>query len=309
MNRWLPVLAVIIAAASWGMDGVALRPALYALPVPLVVLIESALAAVLFLPAAWKYRRVLADMPGKYWFAFAAVALFGGALGTMAITRALFYVHFVNLSVVALIQKLQPVFALFFAGFFLGERLPGRFFGWAALALLASYLMAFGLSLPNISSAHQTVAAVAFSLLAAVSFAASTVLSKYGLKNLPFPAAVFLRFAMTTLIMLLIATGGGSIAEISQVNPKQWFVFGIILFTSGGAAIFLYYYGLRRISASVSAICELAFPLTAILLEYFLRGNLLTFPQWVGVLILILAISRVLQIQNALSKESLPNKD
>ncbi|HDR03748.1 MAG TPA: EamA/RhaT family transporter, partial [Candidatus Marinimicrobia bacterium] len=180
MNRWLPIFAVVLAASLWGMDGVALRPALYTLPVPLVVFVESTLAAVLFLPAAWEYRWEIAGLERKSWLAFVAVALFSGALGTMAITKALFYVHYVNLSIVVLIQKLQPLFALFFAALFLKERLPARFFGWAALALGASYLMVFGFSLPFISGQHQTLAAIAFSLLAAVSFAAGTVLSKYG---------------------------------------------------------------------------------------------------------------------------------
>ncbi|HDR04760.1 MAG TPA: EamA family transporter, partial [Candidatus Marinimicrobia bacterium] len=129
---------------------------------------------------------------------------------------------------------------------------------------------------------------------------------KYGLQNVSFPAAVFLRFALSALIMRAIATGGNSITEISS---KQWLIFFIILFTSGGAAIYLYYFGLRRISASVSTICELAFPLTAILLEYFLRGNMLSPVQWGAVLLLILAIGRVSVIQNQLSKESVLLED
>ena len=59
------------------------------------------------------------------------------------------------------------------------------------------------------------------------------------------------------------------------------------------AAIFLYYYGLKKISASVAAICELAFPLTAVLLEYFIRGNILGPIQWVGVAILLFSILKV----------------
>ena len=36
-----------------------------------------------------------------------------------------------------------------------------------------------------------------------------------------------------------------------------------------GFAIFFYYYGIKQISASVSTICELAFPLTAVHLSIF----------------------------------------
>ncbi|MCJ7554300.1 MAG: DMT family transporter, partial [Ignavibacteriaceae bacterium] len=60
-----------------------------------------------------------------------------------------------------------------------------------------------------------------------------------------------------------------------------------------GAAIFLYYYGLKRITASVAAICELAFPLTAVILEYFIRGNILGPVQWIGAIVLLVSIIKV----------------
>ncbi|MFZ1290632.1 MAG: EamA family transporter, partial [Melioribacteraceae bacterium] len=61
-------------------------------------------------------------------------------------------------------------------------------------------------------------------------------------------------------------------------------------------AIFLYYYGLKNITASSSTILELAFPLTAIILEYILHGNLLSFVQWIGVAILIYSITNVIKL-------------
>ena len=70
----------------------------------------------------------LKQLKKKDWLAFFGVALLGGAIGTMAITKALFYVNFVNLSVVILLQKLQPVFAISLATIFLKEKLPKEFF-------------------------------------------------------------------------------------------------------------------------------------------------------------------------------------
>jgi drug/metabolite transporter (DMT)-like permease len=70
-------------------------------------------------------------------------------------------------------------------------------------------------------------------------------------------------------------------------------IFLLIAFTTGGTAIFLYYYGLKKITASVAAICELAFPLTAIILEYILRKNILGPIQWIGVILLIVSIFKV----------------
>lgn len=292
MSRFAP-LFVIIAAALWGIDGIVLRPALYSLPVPIVVLIESSIVALILSPIFMKQYPKLKLLDRKDWLAFLGVALFGGAIGTMAITKALFYVNFVNLSIVILIQKLQPVFALTFAAFLLKERLPKIFFLWAALAITGAYFMTFGISLPDMGTGNKTIIAAGFSLIAAISFSSSTVFSKRALRNVGFEMGTYLRFLLSAVIMFVIASIMGDIKSIVNVSASQWLVFLLIAFTTGGAAIFLYYYGLKKITASVATICELAFPLTAVVLEYFLRGNILNPVQWLGVILLIFSIIKV----------------
>ncbi len=93
--------------------------------------------------------------------------------------------------------------------------------------------------------------------------------------------------------MFIVVLIVGDFSAVKEVTEFQWMIFGIIAFTSGGLAIFLYYYGLKRISASVATIAELSFPLTAILLEYFLHDNMLDWLQWIGTILLIYSIIRV----------------
>jgi len=292
MNRFAP-LFVIIAASFWGIDSILLRPHLYTLPVPLVVFLESIIVAVLLTPILFKKYTDLRNLKTKDILAFLGVALFGGALGTMAITKALFYVDYVNLSIVVLMQKLQPVFALILASLLLKEKLPKDFFKWATLSIIGALLMTFGLNIPNLDTGDQTLIAALFALLAAFSFGFSTVLSKRALKNITYEIGTYLRFVATSIIMFLVVLSVGDFSSVNEVTEFQWIIFGIIAFTSGGLAIFLYYYGLKRISASVATIAELSFPLTAILLEYFLHDNMLDWLQWVGTLILIYSIIRV----------------
>ena len=287
-----PVL-VIIAASLWAVDGIVLRPSLYSLPVPLVVLIESAIVAILLTPFFIKKYPALKNLQKKDWLAFFGVAVLGGAVGTMAITKALFYVNFVNLSVVILLQKLQPVFAISLATIFLKEKLPKEFFFWAGLAIAGAYFMTFGLTSPNISTGDKTTVTALFALLAAFSFSSSTVLSKRALRNVDYEMGTYLRFLFASIIMLTIATTTGDISSISDITSNQIIIFLIIAFTTGGAAIFLYYYGLKRISASVASICELAFPLTAVVLEYFVHGNVLSPIQWIGAAVLLVSILKV----------------
>ena len=294
----LAPLFVIIAASLWGVDGIVLRPALYSLPVPLVVFVESTIVAILLSPYFIKQVPSLKTLQRKDWLAFFLVALLGGAIGTMAITKALFYVNFVNLSVVILLQKLQPVFAITLAGVFLKEKLPGQFFLWAVLAIIGAYFMTFGSNLPDFTTGDKTTIAALFALIAALAFSSSTVLSKRALRNVSFEMGTYLRFLFSALIMLVLVASLGDISSITEITTKQIIIFLIIAFTTGGAAIFLYYFGLKRIAASIAAICELAFPLTAVLLEYFLRGNILDAVQWMGAGVLLLSILKVSLNQN-----------
>lgn len=295
MGRLAP-LFVIIAAALWGFDGIVFRPALYGLPVSLVVLIESTIVALFLSPIFIRQYSKIKILSRQDWFAFFGVALFGGAIGTMAITKALFYVNFVNLSIVILIQKLQPVFALSLAGILLKEKLPKIFFLWAFFAVTGAYFMTFGFSLPNFLAGDKTFVAAGFSLIAAVSFSSSTVLSKRALRDVGFEMGTYLRFLLSAVIMIVIASLSGDIKTVASVSSYQWMIFLIIAFTTGGAAIFLYYYGLKKITASVATICELAFPLTAVVLEYFIHRNILDLVQWCGVALLIFSILKVSRI-------------
>jgi len=283
---------VILAAVLWGIDGIVLRPSLYTISVPLVVLIETGAATLLMTPFFVRRLPELKDFKHIDWLSFLAVALFGGAIGTMAITKALFYVNYINLSIVVLIQKLQPVFAISLAALLLKERLPRIFFLWGGLAISGAYLMTFGLRLPFLDPGNKTALAALFALIATISFASSTVFSKRALKNVEFKLGTYLRFLFTALIMVVIVAGSGSFS-VSLISPKQWLIFGLIIFSSGAPAIFLYYYGLNHITASVATICELAFPLTAILLEYLVYGKVLAPVQWAGIVILLASIIKV----------------
>jgi len=75
---------------------------------------------------------------------------------------------------------------------------------------------------------------------------------------------------------------------------------GIIVFTSGALAMFLYYFGLNRVKASQATILELFRPLSAIILDYFINGNVLSTAQMIATAILLFAIFKIVQAQNKL---------
>ncbi len=298
MNKYAP-LFVIFAASLWGIDGILLRPNLYTLPVPLVVFLESTIIFLVLSLFFVRSYKSYSNLKRNDWLAFLGVAIMGGVVGTMSITKALFYVNFVNLSIVVLIQKLQPAFAIFLASIILKESPPKKFYGWAALAIVGAYFMTFGWTFPEINPENKTALAAGFALLATLGFASSTVLSKRALRNIEFNKATYLRFLSTALVMFIIVLITGNFSAISQVSTNQWFIFMAIAFLTGGPGIFLYYYGLKHIKASVATIAELAFPITAVLLEFLVRGNILGSVQWLGLALLVYSIFKVTRLQKS----------
>ncbi len=296
-RRFAP-LFVILAAILWGVDGIVLRPSLYTLPVILVVMIESSAAALIMTPFFINQFPKLKQLNYKEWGSLIGVAVLGGAVGTLAITKALFYVEYINLSVVVLIQKLQPVFAIALAALLLKERLPKIFIKWAVVALIGAYFMTFGAHIPRLNASDKTLLAAGFALLATISFASSTVLSKRLLRKIDFHFATYLRFLVTAILMILLAVSTQKIEFVHQVTRHQWMIFLFIVLFTGAPAIFLYYFGLRQIPASVSTICELAFPISAILLEYVLYKKYLSLAQWLGTIVLLYSIVKISSMVN-----------
>ncbi|RMG36212.1 MAG: EamA family transporter, partial [Methanobacteriota archaeon] len=180
----------------------------------------------------------------------------------------------------------------------LKEKLTRSFLLWASLAIIGAYVMTFGFDVPSINSGDKTAQAVFYALIASFSFGSSTVLSKRALKNVSFELGTYLRFVISAILLFFLVLGSGDFSSLSHITNKQILIFLIIAFTTGGPAIFLYYYGLKHISASVATICELAFPLTAVILEYLVHDNLLHSAQWVGVVLLLGSMIQVSRLHS-----------
>jgi len=286
-------MAICIAAALWGLDGVVLTPLLYSLNIGLVVFIFHALPFLIMnIFMRNEYRHVRNFTKGDV-LLFFLLSLLGGAVGTMAIVKALFLVNFKALTIVVLLQKLQPVFAITLAALILGEKLKRNFLLWSALAITAGYFLTFGFRLPDLASNGNTALAAGFSLLAAFAFGSSTVLSKKVLRKYSFFTATFYRYGFTSIIMLAYVLSTGVLFGIPHVSSFQWLIFVVIGLTTGSGAIFLYYFGLTRIRAMLATICELCFPVSAILLDYIVNNKILSVIQWISAAVLVFAILKL----------------
>lgn len=283
-------IAISFSAMLWGLDGVVLTPRLYNLDVFYVVFVLHAIPFIIMnFFFSKEYSKIKLFNRSDY-TTLLLISVFGGAIGTIAIVKALFLVNFEQLTVVILLQKLQPVFAISLAAILLKEKLKKNFLLWAGLAIISGYFMTFGFKLPDFNSGGNTIYASLLALLAAFSFGSSTVFSKKILLKYDFKTATFYRYGITSLFMFIIVIIGGKLPQFYQTTTENWIYFSLIAITTGSGAIFLFYYGLTRVKAIISTICELLFPITAIILDYFVNGTILSTVQWISATVMISSI-------------------
>ncbi|HMM10851.1 MAG TPA: DMT family transporter [Bacteroidales bacterium] len=286
-------LAVGLAAMLWGFDGVVLTPQLYRLDVVYVVFILHLVPFLFMNVLFWKSYRSLRLMSATDLLTFTLIGLFGGAIGTIAIVKALFLLNFNHLSVVVLLQKLQPVFAIALAAILLKEKISRRYAFWSAMAIISGYFLTFGWNLPDFKTGSNTIYASLLALLAAFSFGSSTVFSKKVLYKYPFTTSTFYRYGFTTAIMFIFMLLFGDFGQIAATGRREWFFILLIGLTTGSGAIFLYYYGLRRIKAMTATISELLFPVSAVVFDYLINGSILSPLQWFSAALMVFAIIRL----------------
>jgi len=303
-NVIIGAISISFAATMWGLDGVVLTPRLYNLDVGLVVFILHALPFLVMHSFLFKEYSHLKTFTRKDYLVIILIALFGGAIGTLSIVKALFLINFKELSVVVLLQKLQPVFAILLAAILLKERVNKYFMIWASIALIGGYFLTFGFEKPDFSTGSKTAVSALFALLAAFSFGSSTVFSKMILQKYTFKTATFYRYGFTSLIMLIYILIAGNSIAYDRITPTNWLIFFIIAITTGSGAIFLYYYGLNHVKATLAVMCELFFPISTIIFDYAFNGSRLSAVQWVSAGLMVFAIVNLNRSAQGIEKTS-----
>ncbi len=282
-------LAIVFAAILWSIDGL-LRQSLYSAPSLLIVALEHVFGALLFLPfLIWK-RDTLRSISSREWGSLLWVSIWGGILGTYLYTAALGYIGYIDLSVVVLLQKLQPFFAILLAALLLKERLTPRFLGLALVAIVGAYFVTFPDLQPVMDLSSPSLIASLLAIGAAFAWGSSTVFSKHALVRHPFVVITGLRLTITAILAATLVMLFGQHAALPALEPAQWQALLLIVVSTGAVALGIYYYGLKRVPASHSTIYEMAWPLSALAIDWYLHGNVLTVTQWMGAALLLGAI-------------------
>jgi drug/metabolite transporter (DMT)-like permease len=220
-------------------------------------------------------------------------------LGTLWFTTALLKVNFISFSVVFLLQKLQPIFAITAAHFFLKEKITTSYIKWALLAFISAYFVTFPNGNINLDSGPETLIAALFALAAAAAWGSSTAISRLVLTQHSNTVITVLRFILTSALALIAVIVLGQTNSLPLPTLPQINTLIVIALTTGMAALWIYYKGLKHTQAKVSTILELIFPATAVLIDVFVYKTFLVPTQYLAALVLLFTIYRTSKLNQS----------
>ena len=77
---------------------------------------------------------------------------------------------------------------------------------------------------------------------------------------------------------------------VTEMTVDHWKYILLIVMSTGSLALFIYYYGLNHLPASHVTLYELFWPLSAVAMDWYIRGNMMSGVQWIGAALLLCAI-------------------
>ena len=285
---YLGVLLVALGAALWGTDAVLRVPLLEVMSPPAIVLSEHLVLLLYSVPAVVLGWRIFPRLGVSQWIALLVIAWGGSALATLLFTAAF---ALGNPTVVILLQKTQPLFAIVLAHILLQERLRWAYWPCFVVAVLGAYLISFdGLVEPFEALGSAQAQTAALTLGAAMLWGSSTALGRFVLKDVPFHTLTGARLLLALPFLWVIALTQGSLGEVGTglaAEPARVVLLALI---PGLLGLLLYYRGLSGTKASYATLAEISFPASAVALNWIFLGVGLSANQILGFALLWAAI-------------------
>lgn len=228
-------------------------------------------------------------------------SIFMSCAGTFGGIFFLLAIDHLGLGVASVLEKIQPLFVLFLAAFFLHETLPRKALMWVPVALAASYCVCN----PNPLDIHLSESdpvGIIYVLAASTCWAISTILGRLlvsGSSAIPPSELTAIRGVLNAMIGNMPLLFVPSVAFHLNLDPAGW---ALLLLGPGagiGIGLILYFRGLRHVTAPVANFLEMSTPVVGVTFGYFLVGERMTVSQMAAIPLLFLS---VICIANARAK-------
>lgn len=286
LGPWL----VTLAAVLWAVDAPFRKYLTGDLSSSVIVLMEHIMIGLLVLPFLFPRLSELKKMTWKEWLSVLFIGFGGSALATVLFTQSF---HYLNPTVAILLQKFQPLIAIGLAAIFLKETLSKNFWAWTIVAIFGAYLVSFPDLRPTGFTWSADTIGVLLALGAAFFWGGSTVFGRFVLQKVSFQMMTALRFLTALIFLFFLNVYYGSLGQISTASGKDWLFVAIIAILAGFVSLMIYYMGLKNTKASIATLCELAFPVAAVVVNWIFLDAALSVAQILGGLILLFAITRL----------------
>lgn len=292
---------VILACLFWGMDTLVRYPLVERGINPVtIVFYEHIVLTILFSLGLFPAIKRIGELKLADIFSFIIIGGIGSAVATVAFTESFQYL---NPSLVILLQKFQPVVAILLSAIVLKEEIQKQFLFWAGICLVGGLLISspdivrfYDLLRSNFTTVTSDSAVHGYALvgISILGWGATTVFGKrltmVGFETRSIMAGRFL----TGLLVLIPFVQWNRTLILPE--GEDYLRILIMVLISGAIAMWLYYQGLKRLSAKTTAIAEMFFPFFAIMVNWFFLGKQLTDWQLLGGGILIIG-SLVIQLK------------
>jgi drug/metabolite transporter (DMT)-like permease len=295
---------IIIAAFLWAFDGLIRQQYLYSLPPITIIFFEHLIGLIILTPFVFRYV-LRTKLAAREWWLIILISILSGLFGTLWFTTALGKVQYISISVVFLLQKLQPIFAIGTAVIFLREKFDKRYVKWAILALAFAFFVTFPNGYIDLMTGEVALAAL-YALGAAFAWGSSTTFSKMVLGKVDFQLSTFYRFLFTLIfsLPLLLVFGHAPGADYTIPSQSQFAYLAMIALSTGMVALLIYYRGLAKTPVHISTILELTFPFIAIFLDMMINQKYLSASQWFAAVALVLSIYEISQLREGISQHA-----
>ncbi|MGP5553620.1 DMT family transporter [Psychrobacter celer] len=280
-QSWIGTIQIISAAVCWGTLGIFStylnQSGFSGWQITILRIVTAALIVLFMLP---KLYPQLLRLSAKQWGGLALQSL----IGVLGMSLCYFFaVIYVGAGPAVALLYTAPVFSLLFSAVLLQEPITRQS---ALLALMA----VFGVGLTMLGDEAKVNWGIALGLLSGVCYSLYGVLGKRAMHYAhPAPLVFFTSIVISAGVLLLLPETYRTYGQLSTLPLATWgYALGLSLI--GTVVPFaLYMKALEKLPATRASVFTIFEPLTAITLALLLLHQALSWIQYVGVVLILLA--------------------